>query len=162
MRRSDPRNEDHMGLAPNHHLPLAAVHAHTIARHNPGSDADLALAAYCQPGGSASAGALSSSPHEPPAMWEGPELEAGKHTIAFDFKPDGPGLGKGGVGVLSVDGKEVARNTLDHTTRSRSRRTNPSMSIGYSHRGSSSNRSSTRKRSPSARHPLPTSRESKD
>ena len=40
-----------MGLAPNHHLPLAAVHAHTIARHNPGSDADLALAAYCQPGG---------------------------------------------------------------------------------------------------------------
>ena len=56
------------------------------------------------------------SPHKPPAMWEGPELEAGKHTIAFDFKPDGPGLGKGGVGVLSVDGKEVARNTLDHTT----------------------------------------------
>jgi hypothetical protein len=40
-----------MGLAPNHHLPLAAVHAHTIARHNPGSDADLALAAYCPPGG---------------------------------------------------------------------------------------------------------------
>jgi hypothetical protein len=48
--------------------------------------------------------------------WEGPELEAGKHTIVFDFKPDGPGLGKGGTGVLSVDGKEVARNTLDHTT----------------------------------------------
>jgi hypothetical protein len=24
-----------MGLAPNHHLPLAAVHSHTIARHNP-------------------------------------------------------------------------------------------------------------------------------
>ena len=38
------------------------------------------------------------------------------HTIVFDFKPDGPGLGKGGVGVLSVDGKEVAKNTLDHTT----------------------------------------------
>ena len=48
--------------------------------------------------------------------WEGPELEPGKHTIVFDFKPDGPGLGKGGTGVLSVDGKEVARNTLDHTT----------------------------------------------
>ena len=27
--------------------------------------------------------------------WEGPELEAGKHTIVFDFKPDGPGLGQG-------------------------------------------------------------------
>ena len=48
--------------------------------------------------------------------WEGPELEPGKHTIVFDFKSDGPGLGKGGTGVLSVDGKEVARNTLDHTT----------------------------------------------
>ena len=35
--------------------------------------------------------------------WERPELEAGKHTIVFDFKPEGPGLGKGGTGVLSVD-----------------------------------------------------------
>ena len=49
-------------------------------------------------------------------MWEGPELESGKHTIVFDFKSDAPGLGKGGTGVLSVDGKEVARNSMDHTT----------------------------------------------
>ncbi|MGA9125526.1 MAG: arylsulfatase, partial [Pseudolabrys sp.] len=48
--------------------------------------------------------------------WEGPELSAGKHTIVFDFKSDGPGLGKGGTGVLSVDGKEVARNSMEHTT----------------------------------------------
>ena len=48
--------------------------------------------------------------------WEGPELAAGKHTIVFDFKSDGPGLGKGGTGVLYVDGKEVARNSLEHTT----------------------------------------------
>jgi hypothetical protein len=48
--------------------------------------------------------------------WEGPELTAGKHTIVFDFKPDGPGLGKGGTGVLSVDGKEVAKNSMEHTT----------------------------------------------
>ena len=48
--------------------------------------------------------------------WEGPELEPGKHTIVFDFKSDGPGLGKGGTGVLSVDGKEVARNSMEHTT----------------------------------------------
>jgi arylsulfatase A-like enzyme len=48
--------------------------------------------------------------------WEGPELEAGKHTIRFDFTPDGPGLGKGGTGVLYVDGKEVARNSMEHTT----------------------------------------------
>jgi hypothetical protein len=48
--------------------------------------------------------------------WEGPELGAGKHTIVFDFKSDGPGLGKGGTGVLSVDGQEVARNSIDHAT----------------------------------------------
>jgi arylsulfatase A-like enzyme len=48
-------------------------------------------------------------------MWEGPELEAGKHTIVFDFKSAEPGLGKGGTGVLSVDGKEVARNSMEHT-----------------------------------------------
>ena len=48
--------------------------------------------------------------------WEGPELSPGKHTVVFDFKSDGAGLGKGGTGVLSVDGKEVARNSLEHTT----------------------------------------------
>ena len=39
-------------------------------------------------------------------------LSAGKHTIVFDFKYDGPGPGKGGTGVLSVDGKEVAARRL--------------------------------------------------
>jgi arylsulfatase len=48
-------------------------------------------------------------------IWAGPELSAGKHTIVFDFKSDGPGLGKGGTGVLSVDGKEVARNSMEHS-----------------------------------------------
>ncbi|HVP09917.1 MAG TPA: sulfatase-like hydrolase/transferase, partial [Phycisphaerae bacterium] len=48
--------------------------------------------------------------------WEGPELSAGKHTIVFDFKSDGPGLARGGTGVLSVDGQEVARNSMEHTT----------------------------------------------
>ena len=33
----------------------------------------------------------------------------------FDFKYDGPGFGKGGTGVLSVDGKEVASKTIPHT-----------------------------------------------
>jgi arylsulfatase A-like enzyme len=48
--------------------------------------------------------------------WESPQaLTPGKHTILFDFKYDGPGLGKGGTGVLSVDGKEVARKTIPHT-----------------------------------------------
>jgi arylsulfatase len=49
-------------------------------------------------------------------VWTGPELEAGKHTIRFDFKYDGPGFGKGGTGTLSVDGKEVASNTMENTT----------------------------------------------
>lgn len=48
--------------------------------------------------------------------WAGPELGAGKHTIVFDYKVDGPGLGKGGTGVLSVDGKEVARNSMKNST----------------------------------------------
>ena len=42
-------------------------------------------------------------------------LSEGQHAIVFDFKYDGPGLGKGGTGVLSVDGKEVARKTIPHT-----------------------------------------------
>ena len=49
-------------------------------------------------------------------VWAGPELGAGKHTIVFDYKPDSPGLGKGGTGVLSVDGKVVARNSMEHST----------------------------------------------
>jgi hypothetical protein len=49
-------------------------------------------------------------------MWEGPELKAGKHNIVFEFKSDAPGLGKGGTGVLYVDGNEVATNSMEHTT----------------------------------------------
>jgi hypothetical protein len=47
--------------------------------------------------------------------WEGPTLAAGKHTIVFDFTYDGPGLGKGGTGILKVDGKEVANKKIPHT-----------------------------------------------
>jgi arylsulfatase len=48
--------------------------------------------------------------------WEGPAaLAPGKHTVVFDFKYDGPGFAKGGTGVLSVDGKEVASKTIPHT-----------------------------------------------
>ena len=49
-------------------------------------------------------------------VWEGPELSAGKHTIVFDYKVDEPGLGKSGKGVLYVDGKEVAKNSMEHGT----------------------------------------------
>jgi arylsulfatase len=59
--------------------------------------------------------------------WEGPDaLSPGKHTLEFDFKYDGLGLGtlafnnasgigRGGIGVLKVDGQEVARQTMAHT-----------------------------------------------
>jgi arylsulfatase len=48
--------------------------------------------------------------------WEGTAaLTPGKHTIVFDFKYDGPGAGKGGTGVLSVDGKGAASQTIPHT-----------------------------------------------
>jgi arylsulfatase A-like enzyme len=42
-------------------------------------------------------------------------LKPGKHTIVFDFKYDGRGPGKGGTGVFTVDGKEIARKQIPHT-----------------------------------------------
>jgi arylsulfatase A-like enzyme len=47
--------------------------------------------------------------------WLGKSLKPGKHTIVFDFKYDGPGMGKGGSGVLTVDGKVLSRQKMDHT-----------------------------------------------
>ena len=47
--------------------------------------------------------------------WLGDGLKPGNHTIVFDFKYAGPGAGKGGTGVLTVDGKELARKTIPHT-----------------------------------------------
>ena len=49
-------------------------------------------------------------------VWEGPELRPGKHSIRFDYTVDEPGLGKSGKGVLYVDDKEVAKNTMEHGT----------------------------------------------
>lgn len=58
--------------------------------------------------------------------WTGAPLPAGKHTLTFEFKYDGlgfatlafndlSGIGRGGEGVFSVDGKEVARHTMEKT-----------------------------------------------
>jgi arylsulfatase len=47
--------------------------------------------------------------------WFGRALPPGKHTLVFDFKYDGPGPGKGGTGVFTVDGRELARKTIPHT-----------------------------------------------
>ena len=45
----------------------------------------------------------------------GRALAPGKHTLVFDFKYDGPGPGKGGTGVFTVDGRELAKKTIAHT-----------------------------------------------
>ena len=47
--------------------------------------------------------------------WLGRSLSPGKHTIMFDFKYDGPGFGKGGNGTLSVDGRVLAQQKIEHT-----------------------------------------------
>jgi arylsulfatase len=46
--------------------------------------------------------------------WSGSSLSGGKHTIVFDFEIDSAALGAGGTGILSVDGKEVSRNSMEH------------------------------------------------
>ncbi|OPY76194.1 MAG: Arylsulfatase [Syntrophorhabdus sp. PtaU1.Bin050] len=43
-------------------------------------------------------------------------LKPGRHTIVFDFRYDGGGIGKGGAGTISVDGKQVAQGRIDRTT----------------------------------------------
>ena len=47
--------------------------------------------------------------------WEGPVLGAGAHTLVFDFTYNGPGVGKGATGVLSVDGTKVSTLTVPRT-----------------------------------------------
>jgi arylsulfatase len=60
--------------------------------------------------------------------WEGPQaLAPGKHTLVFDYKYDGlgfatlafnnlSGIGRGGTGTLSVDGKAVATQKMARST----------------------------------------------
>ncbi len=43
-------------------------------------------------------------------------LTPGKHTVVFDFKYDGGGIGKGGIGIITVDGKQVAQGRAERTT----------------------------------------------
>jgi arylsulfatase A-like enzyme len=58
--------------------------------------------------------------------WEGPALAPGKHVLEFDFKYGGlgmatlafgdvSGIGRGGTGVLRVDGEVVATRRMEHT-----------------------------------------------
>lgn len=42
-------------------------------------------------------------------------LSPGKHTVVFDFKYDSGGVGKGGIGTINVDGKDVAKGRIGST-----------------------------------------------
>jgi arylsulfatase len=42
-------------------------------------------------------------------------LTPGKHMIQMDFTYDGGGIGKGGVAILKVDGREVAKVRIEKT-----------------------------------------------
>ncbi len=44
------------------------------------------------------------------------KLAPGKHTIVFDFAYDGGGIGKGGTGTITVDGKKFAEGRIAQTT----------------------------------------------
>jgi len=46
-------------------------------------------------------------------------LPPGKHVLQFDFAYDGGGIGKGGMGMLSVDGRQVAQGRIEQTIRAR-------------------------------------------
>lgn len=47
--------------------------------------------------------------------WLGKSLPPGQHKLVFEFKYDGPGPGKGGTGVFTVDGKVLSKQTMEHT-----------------------------------------------
>jgi arylsulfatase len=42
-------------------------------------------------------------------------LAAGKVTIRYEFASDGPGMGKGGIGTILVNGEKVAEGRIEHT-----------------------------------------------
>jgi hypothetical protein len=45
--------------------------------------------------------------------WQGKDaLQPGKHVLEFNWKYDGPGLGKGGTGTLKVDGAMVDNHAM--------------------------------------------------
>ena len=45
----------------------------------------------------------------------GDAVAPGRHTVVFDFKYDGGGIGKGGTGTISVDGRQVAQGRIERT-----------------------------------------------
>jgi arylsulfatase A-like enzyme len=42
-------------------------------------------------------------------------VPAGKASIRYEFASDGPGMGKGGIGTIVVNGQKVAEGRIEHT-----------------------------------------------
>jgi arylsulfatase len=63
--------------------------------------------------------ALSNQPQHKFRVASNQALTSGRHTLRFDFIYDGGGIGKGGTGVLSVDGVKVAEGRIERTVRAR-------------------------------------------
>jgi arylsulfatase len=63
--------------------------------------------------------ALSNQPQYKYRITSPHRLAPGKHSIRFDFKYDGGGVGKGATGILTVDGEQVAQGRIDRSIRAR-------------------------------------------
>ena len=63
--------------------------------------------------------ALSNQPQHKFRVASNQPLTPGRHTIRFDFAYDGGGIGKGGTGMLFVDGAMVAEGRIPRTVRAR-------------------------------------------
>ncbi|MGZ5191377.1 MAG: hypothetical protein ACXWCZ_10180, partial [Flavisolibacter sp.] len=42
-------------------------------------------------------------------------LQPGKYELVYDFKYDGEGIGKGGVGTITANGNKIAEDKLEKT-----------------------------------------------
>jgi arylsulfatase len=59
--------------------------------------------------------AFSQQPQHKYRVTSNEKLAPGKHTVKFDSKYDGPGMGKSATGTLTVDGKQVAQGKIERT-----------------------------------------------
>lgn len=63
--------------------------------------------------------AFSNQPQHKYRIASGQAVAPGKHTVRLDFKYDGGGRGKGGVGTMLVDGAQVAQGRIENTIANR-------------------------------------------
>ena len=59
--------------------------------------------------------AFSNHPEHKYRVGSDEKLGTGKHVIKFDFAYEGPGVGKGGAGTITVDNTQVAQGRIERT-----------------------------------------------